>query len=62
MQLIDPGLIDVDMATSASAGAAASRPQLDAPITDDLHDAPAIERRQSVFAAVMIDHQNENFI
>ena len=62
MQTLDPGLIDVDMAAGASAGATASRPQVDAPIADNLHDAPAIDRRQGVLAAVMINHPNENFI
>ena len=62
MQTLDPGLINVDMAARAGAGAAASRPQVDAPITDNLHDAPATDRRQSVLAAVVINHQNENFI
>jgi hypothetical protein len=58
----DPGLIDIDMAARAGAGAAACRPQVDAPITDNLHDTPAIDRRQRVLAAVMINHPNENFI
>jgi hypothetical protein len=62
MQTLDPGPIDVDMAARTGAGAAASRPEVDAPITDNLHDAPAADRRQSVLAAMLINHQNENFI
>ena len=50
------------MAAGASAGATASGLQIDAPITYNLHHAPAIDSRQSVLAAVMINHPNENFI
>jgi len=50
------------MAARAGAGAAARRPQVDAPVTDNFHDAPATDRRQSVLAAVVINHQDENFI
>jgi len=62
MQTLDPGLIHVDMAARAGAGAAASRPQVNAPIANNLHDAPAIDRRQSMLAAVMIDDEKENLV
>jgi len=62
MQTLDPRLIHIDMAARTGAGAAASRPQLNAPITNNLHDAPAIERRQSALLAVMVDDKKENSI
>ena len=62
MQALDPGLVDIDVAGRARAGAAAYRLELDAPVADHLHDAPAFERRQRMLAAVMIDDEKNDLV
>jgi len=62
MEALDPRLIHVDMAARAGARAAAVGPEVNAPITDNLHDSPAFDGRKSVLAPVVIDHEKENII
>jgi len=62
MEALDPGLIHVDMAARAGTRAAAVRPEVNAPIANNLHDSPAIGGRKSMLATAVIDHEKENII
>jgi hypothetical protein len=62
MEALDPRLIHVDMAARAGTCAATVRPEVNAPIANNLHDSPAIDGRKSMLATAVIDHQKENII
>jgi hypothetical protein len=62
MQALNPELIHIDMTAGARAGAAAARLQANPPIAYNLHDAPAVDRRQCVLAAMVVDHEKENSV
>ena len=60
LQAFDPGLVHIDVAGRARAGAPASRLDGDAPVADHLHDAPAFERGKCMLAAMMIDDEKND--
>ncbi len=53
-ELFRPVLIDIDMACTAGAGAAAFRLDVEPPIANDFHDAEAFEGFQRMAFAVLI--------
>ena len=58
MEARQPCLVDINVAGRARAGAATFGFQFDSPITNDLHDSPAFEGGQRMFAAIVIGHEN----